>query len=117
MPSAHTRLQQAIADYLTLACPYPWTAVEHGLKLPPQQARHLKSIGVQRGIMEVMIFVPNGTILLECKTGKGRASSSQKAFAMRVRMLEGHSYHLCRSVDDVEAALLERGVKPLARVA
>lgn len=116
MMHPETQLQIAVAEYLDLVCPHFWSAIEHGIKITPRQGKLLKKKGVKRGLMDILIWIPDGTISIELKAGKGAQSDDQWALGHWLDRQSGHSYHVCRSIDDVEAALLGRGVVLGARV-
>ena len=57
------------------------------------------------GSPDFLIFLPKGkTLHLEVKTPKGRQSTFQKDYEVRIRSL-GHDYRVVTSVDQVEPLL------------
>ena len=118
MSQAEYQFQIEVADYLKLVCPYPWSAIAHGgYILDKRTGAKLKAMGLMPGLADLLVMIPRGCVWLELKTPTGRQSAMQKAFQIMVSKLAGHSYHLCRSLDDEQDALESRGVKLLGRVA
>ena len=111
------QLHRAVAEFLGWSCPHPWTTSPAGHFNSRIVGGILKGLGASPGWADIFIAVPRGGIHIELKTKKGVQSQAQKAFEVRIRRLIGHSYHVCRTVDDVEAALESRGVELRARVA
>ena len=68
-----------------------------------------KAKGVRRGLSDLMIWWSGRFIAIELKTAKGVMSDSQKEFADGI-VGAGFQYHLCRSLSDVEAALIDAGI-------
>ena len=68
-----------------------------------------KKCGVVAGIPDLFVFSKGQLIGLELKTIVGRQSDSQKIVQKRIEVAGG-SYHLVRSVKEVEEALRADGV-------
>lgn len=82
-----------------------WTAslAGHG-KMSMAARNKAKSMGLQRGWPDLQFLFPDGvTRYVELKSDSGSLTPEQKAFRDRV---EPHGiFAVCRSVEDVEAAL------------
>jgi len=112
------QLQAAVAAFLDAALPADcwWSSIDHA----GTSARHgalLKARGVRPGLPDLVIIAPaiRLTAWIELKTRHGRAGPAQLHFAT-VAMLAGHTWHICRSVAEVQAALVESGVGLRARL-
>lgn len=100
-------IQRGIAAYLaaSLRPPTAWTAIGHGGGGKVRGAQ-LKAMGLKAGWPDLIVMHPNrGLIGLEIKTDIGRQSPEQKS-VMREFTDAGGYYFICRSIDQVEAALL-----------
>lgn len=115
-------LQKAVVRYLRFAVPDGvwWCASLSGIRLPIHVARRMKDLGMTRGAPDLSFILPDGrTAYLELKSSEGSLSPAQK----RVRDLVSPTglWAVCRSLDDVEAALRSflapYGVVPKARAA
>lgn len=105
-------LHRAVAAYLRLALPPPaiWTTIGHGGGGKVRGAQ-LKAAGVQRGWPDVLVLYSDidsaghpVVLGLEMKSLKGTQSADQKA-VMEAFRRNGAHYWVCRSLDDVKAAL------------
>lgn len=107
MKHPELQLQITVADFLRQACPYPWTHIAHGgFQLDRRTASRLKACGLQPGWPDFMVLIPDGTLQLEIKTKTGRLSMHQRAHALWLKeKLPNHVYRVCRSLEDVQAAL------------
>jgi hypothetical protein len=112
------RLSCAVADHLARILP-PDVLHSH---FPAGEARtaitgaRLKRMGLQKGWADYLIFHPGGVLAIELKAGAGKASDEQCAFGNKLHALGG-VYRICRSLDDVDAALSDAGVMARGRVA
>jgi len=111
------KLQCAVREFLTYCLPLPgspdyveWTASLTGAHLGVNRGGRAKAAGVRRGWPDLQFLLPDGrTVYIELKTPTGSLSPEQRAF--RDRCAPHGIFALCRSVDDVEAALRGWGVK------
>ena len=56
----------------------------------------------KRGSSDFIVFIKNGEVLhIECKTEKGRQTTSQLEYEIKLKQL-GHKYYIVRGVDEVE---------------
>lgn len=108
-------LHVAVAHYLRVALKPPavWTSLDAGAgKMNPVSAARRKARGVQRGWPDVLVIAQVGgnggprtvVVGLELKTKTGRLSPEQRD-VMQAFADNGAWYVLCRSVEEVEAAL------------
>lgn len=114
--TAEDYLQIAVADMLDVLAErhgFIWYHVpnEGGLRLPAQVCRKRKRMGVKAGCPDVHIDLEGGrTVKIELKAPKtatsrgGVMSGSQKTWRRRCNKL-GIPYHICRSVEEVQAVL------------
>ena len=74
-----------------------------------RQMRSLKRDGLLPGMPDLLVYGSGGRIgHIEVKTPKGTVQDSQKAVKAWLEGL-GHSYAICRSIDDTRAALTAWG--------
>lgn len=113
------QLQMQVARYLGLALRPPtlWTAFPAGGGGRVRGAL-LKAMGLKPGWPDVIVmhgFRTRTTVLLgiELKTTAGRLSPEQKEVAQGFRAAGAH-YRVCRSLDDVEWALMDAGLPVFA---
>lgn len=111
-------LQRAVVDVLRVALPADAMvfAVPNGGWRNKTEAARLKGLGVVPGVADLVVLWGGGAILIELKTKSGRQSPAQRAWATKAEAC-GCSYHLCRSVDDVVAALRGHGMHLRVRIA
>jgi len=104
-------LQIAAVKFLHHALPEGavYTGIEHAGQISMIQGAIRKAKGVRRGLSDLMIWWQGRFIAIELKTAKGVVSDSQREFAAGI-VGAGFQYHLCRSLSDVEAALLHAGM-------
>lgn len=110
-------LHLTIARYLDLALPDRalwWTSHQN-----PKSARdggRLKAMGLRAGIPDILVLFDGMLIGLELKAPKGRISPAQSEIADKFAANDA-AWHLCRSVEDVEAALRQYAIPLKARAA
>ena len=135
-----TQLQEAVAELLAavILAPAEWTAMPVGhVRLTPGQAGKLYRMGAKANWPDILILhgVLHG---IELKTAEGRLSTGRKVRSRRfghMRQVEGQQQvfprleaagmqiYVCRSIDDVLAALkawripTRQAVLPLERAA
>lgn len=110
MRNPEAQLQRAVASYLSLVLPdkVMWSAIGHGGGGKIRGAQ-LKGMGLRRGLADFYIawYTINGqqTLWIELKSKDGRQSDEQKQFQECVTNI-GHSYIICRSIDEVVNAII-----------
>lgn len=109
------RLQMQVKQFLTYCLPLPgpdyveWTASAAGVRVSPTVAVKMKASGVRRGWPDLQFLFPDGvTRYIEMKAGAA-LSPEQRAF--RDRCAPHGIFAVCRSVEEVDAALRGWGVK------
>lgn len=61
-------------------------------------------IGLLKGVSDTIVVLPNKTLYIEFKTETGAQSEAQKDFQSRIQSI-GHSYYLCRSLEQFQSAI------------
>lgn len=107
-----TQLQVAVADWLrNLEWPAPapvWTHPAGERKSKAESIRCWR-MGQLSGVPDLLFWLPDGwTLAIELKTPKGTLQASQRAVHAQLRELQ-HPVEVCRSIDEVHAALLAAG--------
>jgi len=117
-----TVLHLAVASYLRVALRPPtlWFTLDSGAgRMTPAAAGLLKARGGVRGLPDLMVMHPDGILTavlgIELKAGKGRASAAQGAMAAQFDLANAH-YIFCRSLEEVEGALVTAGIPLFATV-
>jgi len=107
-------LQRAIREHLADRG-YQSVSVPNGAVLRGDKAQrgrqmcNLKRDGLMVGFPDLLIYGHSGRVAhIEVKTPQGKVSPAQEAVAAWLAQW-GHKYALCRSVADVDGALLEWG--------
>lgn len=119
MRNPEAQLQRAVASYLSLVLPdkVMWSAIGHGGGGKIRGAQ-LKAMGLRRGLADFYIawYTINGqqTLWIELKSKDSRQSDEQKQFQICVENI-GHSYIICRSIDQVVNAIILCAVPTKAR--
>jgi hypothetical protein len=119
-PPLERTLHVQVADYLraALRVPTTWTTIAHGGRASLGQARLWQRQGLRPGWPDMIVMHPaelapgqRRVIVLgiEMKTLKGRQSVAQVDVEADFRA-SGAGYALCRSVEDVQAALDAQGI-------
>jgi hypothetical protein len=105
-------LQEAVVRYLrlTLRDCVVFSIPNGGLR-SFKTAKLMKRTGALAGVFDLEILAPGGRcFFMEIKADKGALSPAQQVFKLAlIRM--GHPYAVIRSLDDVEAALIQWGLK------
>jgi len=100
MKHEEDNLQQSIVTYFRFAFPkYLIFAVPNGGNRNAREGARLKKQGVLAGVSDLVIVLPNKTIFVELKVGKGKQQATQKSFQANVEML-GYEYYLIYSLDE-----------------
>jgi hypothetical protein len=110
-------LQRAVVSFLGAALCQP--AAFFAVPNNPRNAiagRNMKSQGLRKGAPDLMIFAQGKTIGIELKTIKGTVKPEQVAMLDLLQQC-GVFTAVCRSIPDVESALISAGIKLKARAA
>lgn len=110
-------LQRDVIRFLDLALDQP--AVVIHVPNNPRNAiagRNLKTMGLRKGATDLLVFAQGQAIAIELKKPGGRVQPEQAAMLEALRGC-GVSTAVCRSVEDVEMALANAGVRMRARAA
>ena len=109
------RLACVVADYLALTLPKRvlWSHLPFGENRSAVTGARLKRMGAKRGWPDYLIVHDSGVVAIELKAPKGKQSEEQRDFSDTITAAGG-AYHVCRSLDDVKAALQLSAVPTLA---
>ncbi len=111
-------LHRAACRFLNISAPsvhYWHTPNQRGTRKGWEQGL-LTGLGMKRGVPDLAVILPGGRIaFLEFKSLKGSLSLEQRVWRQHVELM-GAKYAHCRSLEDVEAALVEWGVELKGRV-
>ncbi|KAK0332697.1 hypothetical protein LTR94_023850 [Friedmanniomyces endolithicus] len=112
------RLQVAVARFLGVSCPdLLWSHFPAGEARDEITGGKLKAMGLKRGWPDIILCCPDGVLgAIELKAEGGKLSADQKLFAETLEASRGR-FALCRSLEDVEAALKAWSVPMRARAA
>ena len=117
-PGSEEELHRAVAQYLERST-YPheclWWHTPNGGGRGPAEGGILKAMGVKAGIPDLFIL-RNGLLFgIELKSEDGNVSPSQGAMIMA---LDHHNVPVvvCRSIDEVEAALRQWSIPTHGRI-
>lgn len=107
-------LQIAVKRFLVLALPpaVEWTSSLAGAHLGHAQRAKAKASGLRPGWPDLQFLIDGQTKFIELKTDTGRLSDDQKR--IHAAMAPG-TVAVCRSLDEVAAALTGWGVRLRAR--
>jgi hypothetical protein len=116
---AEEALQRAVVDLLALYEQRDLLAYAHvpngGLRTASEAGR-FRAMGVRAGVPDLLVWIRGGrSIGLELKAGRGKLSAEQMYWHVRVASL-GHLVYVCRSIDEVEAALRAEGVPMIGKL-
>lgn len=110
MKHLEDNLQMAVADYLRIACPNVlWWHTPNGGKRNAREAGRLKRMGVLPGVADIVLHWGNKKAAMELKVGQRTQTANQTTF-MHQWIHHGGQYAVCRSLDEVQAALKIWGV-------
>lgn len=122
-------VQKSIVQYLELRG-FVFTAPDAGVNVKSRVTREiLKSMGRRAGIADLIVFIPAGTVCIECKKPAtyrwserykrmvideraGTQSDEQKAFQAIIEKMSGHHYFVATSVSDVEDYFHKNNIQP-----
>lgn len=109
-----SEVQQDIVRFLRSAGMFPM-AVPNGAKIAgtakqrAMRVAYMKKEGMVAGAPDLIVFGKQGRVgTIEVKAKRGTARQTQKDCQERLEAM-GHHYALCRSVNDVKAALVRWG--------
>lgn len=108
------RFQVSVIRYLQYALPpeYLFTANAAGVRVSMNVAVKMKAAGVRRGWPDIQILFPSAvTRYLELKADTG-LSQEQRDFRDACKATGRDIWALCRTLEQVEAALIRWGIKP-----
>lgn len=110
-------LQRQVVQFLALALDGNSTFlhVPNGGLRSLSEARRFKEMGVRAGAPDLLVICDGRAIWLEMKSGTGRVSDVQAAFHEELRRARS-PVAVCRSLDDVIAALVAAGVPLRAKL-
>lgn len=98
-----SQIQRAILDYLAATGVMAFRMNTGAVKAEYNGRTRFMRFGVP-GMADLVAFPAGRVCWIECKSETGRQSPEQRSFQDQVQR-HGHRYTLCRSVDDVIAAL------------
>jgi len=104
-------LQRDVMQFIRLQ--YPHIISFHcpnGGKRGVREAARLKRQGVLAGVSDVLLYWQDGYGAIELKYGDNSMSKPQAYFADKLQKFGG-KFAVCRSIEDVQAALKAWGVK------
>lgn len=111
-------LQITVVQYLTHALGGAATFfhVPNGGRRSPNEAQRFRAMGVISGVPDLIVIDGGRCIAIELKAGKGGLTPNQKRYH-RLLGLARVPVYVCRSLDEVIAALERSGVPLKARLA
>jgi hypothetical protein len=113
------QLHRACADLLRLYEARGLLAfchVPNGFGRTPAEAGIAKALGQRAGVPDLLVWLPGGRSFgVELKAGKRLLSPAQQAWHATMAAL-GHRVAVCRSLEDVQAALVAEGVPAIGMV-
>lgn len=118
-PIPEHAIARQVASYLTIALPAGalFSAIPNGGHRTKAAAGKLRAEGVRPGVPDYVILVRDvGTIWIELKNSAGRLSPAQREWADLIADVPRSAHFLCRSVEEVESALLSCGVELRATI-
>lgn len=110
--SSESQFQAAVAKYLDIVLDPEhaiWTHIPSGGKRSPVTAAMLKRHGVKRGWPDVLILWTGHWGMIELKAHHGSLTADQLDIAAWVQR-HGFHYLCCKTLADVERALMRMGV-------
>lgn len=105
-------LQRAVHRYLSWCLPEGCVhyAVPNGGWRHPGEAARMASQGVRPGVPDIALICDAHPLFIELKTATGTLSSIQRQMHQKLADC-GADVFVCRSVEHVQAVLLEAGVR------
>ena len=110
------KLQKAVCQYLRWALPSTafFFSIPNGGLRHTRVAQKLAATGCVAGVPDLQVVFKGRALFLELKVPKGAISMVQRQVHNRLAQAEA-DVRVCRSIDDVEAALKAWGVPLQAR--
>jgi len=110
-------LQRQVMAFLDVALPAEAVAfaIPNGGKRHVREAARMKGLGVKAGISDICVIHRGRAAFIELKSATGRMSPAQREMARKL-IYCGAAVCMCRSVEEVEASLLEACVPLKARL-
>jgi hypothetical protein len=112
-------LQRSVVELLALYAGRGLLAFAHvpnGEYRTPGVAGRLKAMGTIPGVPDLLVWLPGSMSFgIELKAGRGRLSADQVQWHSTLSSL-GHRVYVCRSIDEVEAALRIESVPAIGQV-
>ena len=116
---AEEHLQRAVVQLLAIYEARGLLAYCHvpsGGYRTPAEAGVFKSMGVRRGVPDLLLWTPFGRSFgIELKAGRGTLSDAQVLWRSTLESL-GHRVYVCWSLDEVEAVLRVERVPVVGRL-
>lgn len=110
------QLHRAVVDLLWVYACFGHLAYAHvpnGELRAKATAGRLKGMGVRPGVPDLLVWAGNGVHFgLELKAGRRGLTPEQVVWHSTLAAL-GHRTYVCRSIDEVEAALRAEGIPPV----
>lgn len=102
-----------ILEPLEMAGKLSFAAFSNGFKRSKAEAGLAKAMGQRAGVPDLIVWLPSWGIsfFIEMKSSTGGLSTSQSTFVTKIGTF-GFSTYVCRSQQDVMAALQSEGVLP-----
>lgn len=122
-------VQKSIVKYLKLN-KFLFTAPDAGVHVKSKATQLiLKSMGRKSGISDLIVWIPSGTVCIECKKPAtyrwsdrykrmviddraGTQSEDQKEFQAMIEQMTGHHYIVAKSLTDVVDYFKKHNIKP-----
>ena len=110
-------LQRDVCQFLAVALPTGsmYFAIPNGGKRHAREAARMKGLGLRAGVPDLEVIHRGRALFIELKAKRGVMSAAQRDM-LRLLGFCGCPVLLCRSVPEVEAALLAAGVPLRATV-
>jgi hypothetical protein len=112
------QLQRAVVQLLAIYAGRGLLAFCHcpnGEYRTPGVAGRLKAMGTIPGVPDLLVWLPGSMSFgIELKTERGRLSADQSRWHSTLSSL-GHRVYVCRSIDEVEAALRIESVPAIGK--
>jgi len=110
-------LQRAVHQFLSVALPAEAIhfSIPNGLMRSKQAGARAKGEALRAGIPDLCVIYRSKAFFIELKAPHGRMSPAQREMARKL-IYCGAAVCMCRSVEEVEASLLEAAIPLRARL-